>query len=83
MHCDTCTHSASKKEKVKEQKKQFTAYEKLGEQDERCREQMASCETRDVRARQVRKSSLFLPSALSHVLLLSVKGHCGTWAACL
>ena len=44
---------ASRKEKSKSQKQAYKAYTKLAEQEEQCKEKMASCETRDVRSRQV------------------------------
>ncbi len=40
------------------QKKAMKAYERLGEEDEKCKGKLASCETRDVRARQVRQVRL-------------------------
>ncbi len=52
--CVTC--SAEKKEKVSAQKKAHKLYEKLGEEEEKCKSKLASCETRDIRARQVRPS---------------------------
>ena len=44
---------AEKKEKVSDQKKAHKVYEKLSEEEEACKSKLASCETRDVRARQV------------------------------
>jgi len=44
---------APKKEKLKAQKKDYKAYERLASQCEECKEKIASFEQRDVRARQV------------------------------
>ena len=44
-----------KKEKLKAKKKAYKVYEKLGGEEEQCKGKIASCETRDVRARQVRE----------------------------
>ena len=51
-----------KKEKTLAHKKAMKAYSKLEEEEERCKAQMASCETRDVRARQVRAQPLVMGS---------------------
>ena len=45
--------AAQKKEKVKTLKKDSKAYDKLVEEDEQCKQQLSSCEQRDVHARQV------------------------------
>lgn len=45
--------AAHKKEKVKTLKKDSKAYDKLVEEDEQCKQQLSSCEQRDVHARQV------------------------------
>lgn len=44
---------AAKKEKQKELKRETKAYEKLIEAEEECKQQLSSCEQRDVHARQV------------------------------
>ena len=64
--------SASRREKAKAQKKEYKVYTKLAEQEEQCKEKMASCETRDVRARQVTPPlslPLFLSPSFSTYLL--------------
>ena len=72
-----CHTVASRREKAKAQKKEYKVYTKLTEQEDQCKQKMASCETRDVRARQVKKlcvmcvhvcvcggKSLFIPNIL-------------------
>ena len=45
---------AKTNEAIVAHKKALKAYDKLEEEEERCKTEMASCDTRDVRARQVR-----------------------------
>ena len=51
--CVCASLAAEKKGKLTAQKKAHKLYEKLGEEEEQCKSKLASCETRDVRARQV------------------------------
>ena len=64
--------TASRREKVKAQKKEYKLFTKLSEQEEQCKEKMAACETRDVRARQVPLSPPSPSLSLSPSLPLSL-----------
>lgn len=69
LYTNTCT--AKKKEVTSSLKKASKAYTKLEEEEEQYKSQMASCETRDVRARQAsgRRDSFYDKDKNAHLIL--------------